>query len=109
MRGHRALASLWCDRGNVERDRRAASPFAARLWVGVNSAMLAPPVSMPNSRREITSLKQSGPLQDQIDETDLSMSRTELVIQLIKVALGLLIGAYFVWWSLEVLQRLPQH
>ena len=85
------------------------SSFAARLWVGVNSAMLAPPVSMPNSRREITSLKQSGPLQDQIDETDLSMSRTELVIQLIKVALGLLIGAYFVWWSLEVLQRLPQH
>ena len=37
------------------------------------------------------------------------MSRTELVTQLIKVALGLLIGAYFVWWSLEVLQRLPQH
>ena len=69
--------------------------------------MLAPPVS--NSRRELTSLKQSGPLQDQIDETDLSMSRTELVTQLIKVALGPLIGAYFVWWSLEVLQRLPQH
>ena len=37
------------------------------------------------------------------------MSRTELVIQLIKVALGLAIGTYFVWWSLEVLQRLPPH
>jgi hypothetical protein len=35
------------------------------------------------------------------------MSRTELIIQLLKVALGLAIGSYFVWWSLEVLQRLP--
>jgi hypothetical protein len=37
----------------------------------------------------------------------LSMSRNELIIQLAKVALGLLIGGYFVWWSLEVLKRLP--
>jgi hypothetical protein len=35
------------------------------------------------------------------------MSRTELIIQLLKVALGLALGAYFVWWSLQVLQRLP--
>ena len=35
------------------------------------------------------------------------MSKDELVIQLLKVALGLLIGGYFVWWSLEVLNRLP--
>ena len=35
------------------------------------------------------------------------MSRTELIIQLLKVALGLALGAYFVWWSLAVLQRLP--
>ena len=35
------------------------------------------------------------------------MSRTELVIQLIKVALGFAIGTYFVWW--KVLQRLPPH
>ena len=41
------------------------------------------------------------------DETNLAMSRTELIIQLLKVALGLAIGAYFVWWSLEVLQRMP--
>jgi hypothetical protein len=34
-------------------------------------------------------------------ETNLAMGRTELIIQLIKVALGLAIGAYFVWWSLE--------
>ena len=34
------------------------------------------------------------------------MSRTELVIQLLKVAIGLAFGAYFVWWSLEVLDRL---
>ena len=27
------------------------------------------------------------------------MSRTELIIQLLKVALGLAIGAYFVWWT----------
>jgi len=37
------------------------------------------------------------------------MSRTELVIQLIKMALGFPIGTYFVWWSLEVLQRLPPY
>ena len=43
------------------------------------------------------------------DDTGHKMSRTELIIQLVKVALGLAIGAYFVWWSLEVLQRLPPH
>ena len=37
------------------------------------------------------------------------MSRTELVIELTKVALGLGIGTDSVWWSLEVLQRLPPH
>jgi hypothetical protein len=36
-----------------------------------------------------------------------AMSRSELVIQLVKVALGLALGAYFVWWSLQVLSRLP--
>jgi hypothetical protein len=35
------------------------------------------------------------------------MSRSELIIQLLKIALGVALGAYFVWWSLEVLQRLP--
>jgi hypothetical protein len=34
------------------------------------------------------------------------MTRTELVVQLLKVAIGLAFGAYFVWWSLEVLDRL---
>jgi hypothetical protein len=34
------------------------------------------------------------------------MNRTELIIQLLKVAIGLAFGAYFVWWSLEVLDRL---
>jgi hypothetical protein len=34
------------------------------------------------------------------------MTRTELIIQLLKVAIGLAFGAYFVWWSLEVLNRL---
>jgi hypothetical protein len=43
------------------------------------------------------------------DETADTMGQTELIIQLVKVALGLAIGAYFVWWSLEVLQRLPPH
>ncbi len=37
----------------------------------------------------------------------LLMSKGELIIQLVKVALGLLIGGYFLWWSLEVLKRLP--
>ena len=36
-----------------------------------------------------------------------SMSKDELVIQLIKIALGILIAGYFFWWSLEVLKRLP--
>ena len=36
-----------------------------------------------------------------------AMPRDELVIQLIKIALGVVIGSYFIWWSLEVLQRLP--
>jgi hypothetical protein len=31
------------------------------------------------------------------------MTRTELIIQLLKVAIGLAFGAYFVWSSLEVL------
>ena len=35
------------------------------------------------------------------------MPKDELVVQLIKIALGLAFGAYFIWWSLEVLQRLP--
>jgi len=34
------------------------------------------------------------------------MSRTELIIQLLKVAIGRAFGAYFVWWSLQVLDRL---
>jgi hypothetical protein len=38
------------------------------------------------------------------------MTRTELIIQLLKVVIGLAFGAYFVWWSLEVLDRLtPEH
>jgi hypothetical protein len=35
------------------------------------------------------------------------MPKDELVVQMIKIALGLAFGAYFIWWSLEVLQRLP--
>jgi hypothetical protein len=35
------------------------------------------------------------------------MPKDELIIQLIKIALGVAIGSYFLWWSLEVLQRLP--
>jgi hypothetical protein len=34
------------------------------------------------------------------------MTRAELIIQLLKVVIGLAFGAYFVWWSLEVLDRL---
>jgi hypothetical protein len=34
------------------------------------------------------------------------MTRTEVMIQLLKIALGLAFGAYFVWWSLQVLDRL---
>ena len=34
------------------------------------------------------------------------MSKDELIIQLVKIALGILIAGTF-WWSLEVLKRLP--
>ena len=38
------------------------------------------------------------------------MTRTELIIQLLKVAIALAFGAYFVWWSWQVLDRLtPEH
>jgi len=37
------------------------------------------------------------------------MSKDELVIQLVKIVLGLAFGAYFLWWSVEVLHRLPPH
>ena len=35
------------------------------------------------------------------------MGKDELFIQLVKIALGILIAGYFLWWSLEVLKRLP--
>ena len=37
------------------------------------------------------------------------MPKDELIVQLIKIVLAVVIGAYFVWWSLEVLHRLPSH
>lgn len=37
------------------------------------------------------------------------MPRDELIVQVTKIALGVAIGVYFVWWSLEVLHRLPPH
>jgi hypothetical protein len=39
----------------------------------------------------------------------LAMTKGEWVVQLIKIALGIAIGIYFIWWSLEVLHRLPLH
>ena len=40
---------------------------------------------------------------------DDGMSKDELIIQLVKIGIGILIGGYFLWWSLEVLHRLPPH
>ena len=37
------------------------------------------------------------------------MTKGEWVVQLIKIALGAAIGIYFIWWSLEMLHRLPLH
>jgi hypothetical protein len=34
------------------------------------------------------------------------MARIELIIPLLKIAIGIAFGAYFVWWSLQVLDRL---
>ena len=36
-----------------------------------------------------------------------TMQKDELVIQLLKIVLGVVFAAYFVWWSLAVLSRLP--
>jgi hypothetical protein len=46
-----------------------------------------------------------------VDQTDcvLPMNKTELVIQLLKIAIGIAFAAYFLWWSLAVLERLPVH
>jgi hypothetical protein len=35
------------------------------------------------------------------------MPKDELIIQLLKIGLGLAFAVYFVWWSLAVLHRLP--
>ena len=35
------------------------------------------------------------------------MSKDELIIQLVKIARGVVIAGYLLWWSLEVLKRLP--
>jgi hypothetical protein len=35
------------------------------------------------------------------------VTRTELIIQLLKIGIGIAFGAYFLWWSLAVLQRMP--
>jgi hypothetical protein len=37
------------------------------------------------------------------------MQKDELIIQLLKIGLGLVFAAYFLWWSIEVLSRLPTH
>jgi len=34
------------------------------------------------------------------------MTKTELIIQLAKIALGVAFGGYFLWWSVD---RLPPH
>jgi predicted DNA-binding ribbon-helix-helix protein len=35
------------------------------------------------------------------------MPKDELIIQLLKIGLGLGFAVYFIWWSLAVLHRLP--
>ena len=37
------------------------------------------------------------------------MPRDELIVQLVKIAIAIAVGAYFIWWILEVLHRLPPH
>lgn len=36
-----------------------------------------------------------------------SMNKTELVVQLLKIAIAIAFAAYFLWWSSVVLQKLP--
>jgi hypothetical protein len=48
-------------------------------------------------------------LRPHLRATSRGMPKDELIIQLIKIALGVAIGSYFLWWSLEVLKRLPLH
>jgi hypothetical protein len=37
------------------------------------------------------------------------MQKDELIIQLLKIGLGLVFAAYFVWWSLAVLSKPASH
>ena len=54
--------------------------------------------------------RQNRVLLERKDGSGVAMTRTELIIQLLKVIIGLAFGAYFVWWSLQVLDRLtPEH
>jgi hypothetical protein len=64
--------------------------FARRRAIGVDAGRAG------TLRRRITEAGGAGE----------KMTRTELIIQLLKVAIGLAFGVYFVWWSLEVLDRL---
>src|SRR5262249_56733021 len=50
--------------------------------------------------------RQNHVLLERKDGSGMAMTRTELIIQLLKVIIGLAFGAYFVWWSLQVLDRL---
>jgi hypothetical protein len=49
-------------------------------------------------------------LADEVSERDhyCKMTRTELIIQLLKMVIGLAFGAYFVWWSLERARRISE-
>ncbi len=44
-----------------------------------------------------------------LERRSYAMTKTELIIQLAKIVLGVAFGAYFLWWSVEVLHRLPPH
>jgi hypothetical protein len=80
---------------------RQSGPQVHRSGLPLRSVRSPDWLKMKNS--DVPAVKREG---EWNDDWWSKMTRTELIIQLLKVAIGLAFGAYFVWWSLEVLDRL---
>jgi hypothetical protein len=75
----------------------------ARVWLS--------PRSQPDARLRGDARRRDGGVQKIVGAVIgggvATMTRTELIIQLVKIVIGVAFGAYFLWWSVQVLDRLP--
>ena len=113
----RRSAFAWVEAKRVNRTggTGARCPYAPEVQTpgGVSTVGAAAPAALrPPGFHCMVVAKARPSLSDVIDATGrrggvAAMPKDELIVQLIKIALGVAIGGYFVWWSLEVLHRLP--